>query len=365
MRVQVFGAQTGAEEVVALEPSVTGGWMGSGPRVREFEAALTERVGAEVVMVNSGTSALHLAVELLDLPPGSDVVVPSFTWVGCAHAVVLAGHRPVFADVDLDTQNLSSEHAERALTAGTAAIMAVHYAGKPADMHALGSLGLPLIEDAAHAVDSQLGGRWCGSLGRVGIFSFDSVKNVATPDGGAVVCLEPGDARRARELRYCGIGGSGFERSNGQSRWWEPGVERVFPRMLPNDVSASIGLAQLERLEAGQDERRRIWQAYDRGLGAVPWLQRPVGPEPGERHSYFTYLIRVTDGRRDELARRLLDHDVYTTLRYAPLHLQPAFAARATLPNCERLAEEGLNLPLHPRLSEADVERVIELVAGF
>ncbi|HEX2232743.1 MAG TPA: DegT/DnrJ/EryC1/StrS family aminotransferase [Thermoleophilaceae bacterium] len=365
MRVQVFGADTGPEEIAALEPSVTGGWMGMGPRVAEFERAFSQRIAAELVMVNSGTSALHLAIELLDLPAGSDVVLPSFTWVGCAHAVALAGHRPVFADVALETQNMGPDHVEAAITDRTAAIMAVHYAGKPAPIDELAGFGVPIVEDAAHAVDSRVGERWCGTLGELGVFSFDSVKNLATPDGGAVICPDPATASRARQLRYCGIGASGFERRDGDGRWWEPTVERVFPRMLPNDVSASIGLAQLQRLAIGQQRRRDIWDHYDSRLAHLPWLETPVGPAAGERHSYFTYLVRVTDGRRDALARELLANGVYTTLRYAPLHRERIFDSGSVLPNTERLAEEALNLPLHPGLSDADVEHVAGLIAGF
>ena len=166
--LNVFGASVGEEELAALEPSVRGAWMGMGPRVKEFENALSERVGRELVMVNSGTAALHVAVEALELPRGSDIVLPAFTWVGCAHAIALAGHRAVFCDVDLETQNAGREEIERALTERTRAVMVVHYAGKPVRMDELEDLGLPVVEDAAHAVDSELGGRPCGALWRLG-----------------------------------------------------------------------------------------------------------------------------------------------------------------------------------------------------
>lgn len=334
-----------------------------GPKVRTFEAALEEHLGAPVVMVDSGTNALHVAITALDLPPASDVVLPALTWVGCANAVVLAGHRPVFADVDPVTANIAAAHVEQALTDRTAAVMVVHYAGKPVAVPEIASLGIPVVEDAAHAIDSSLDGRACGTMGDVGIYSFDAVKNLATPDGGAVTSADVERLERARRLRYCGIGKSGFTRSDTAGRWWETPPGEAFPRALPNDVSASIGLAQLERLAANQARRAEIWRHYQRELADLAWLERPVDPNAGERHSWFTYLVRVLDGRRDRLAHKLLDEGIYTTLRYHPLHLTGTFGPPARpLPGCELLAEQGLNLPLHPALSDADVERVVTAV---
>ena len=140
-------------------------------------------------------------------------------------------------------------------------------------------------------------------------------------------------------------------------------IVEFLPRALPNDVSASIGLAQLERLPANQARRAEIWRHYQRELGDLDWLERPVEPAPGERHSWFTYLVRVLGGRRDRLARRLLDQGIYTTLRYHPLHMAGTFGPPVrALPGCELLAEQGLNLPLHPALSDGDVERVVTAV---
>jgi aminotransferase len=361
--IGVFGARVGQEELDAAAPSVLGAWMGMGPRVGEFEAALEEHLGAPVVMVDSGTNALHVAMTVLGLPPGSDVVLPALTWVGCANAVVLAGHRPVFADVDLATQNIAAAHVEQVRTERTAAVMIVHYAGKPVAVPEIASLGLPVVEDAAHAIDSSLDGTACGTIADVGMYSFDAVKNLATPDGGAITSPDSEWLDHARRLRYCGIGKSGFARAGTGGRWWEMPPGEVFPRTLPNDVSASIGLAQLERLGANQQRRREIWRHYQRELADIAWLERPVDPDGGERHSWFTYFVRVLDGSRDRLAQRLLDDGIYTTLRYHPLHLAGTFGTPdRALPNCELLAEQGLNLPLHPALSDADVERIVTAV---
>jgi dTDP-4-amino-4,6-dideoxygalactose transaminase len=362
--IGVFGSVTGDEELAALEPSIRAGWMGMGPRVREFEAEFSSRLGQPFAMADSGSNALQLAVTALGLPSASEVIIPSFTWIACAHAVVLSGHRPVFVDVELETANIDSSSVERALNSRTGAIMVVHYAGKPVDVQAIADFGLPVVEDAAHAVDSSVRGRRCGTVGDVGVFSFDSVKNLATPDGGGV----SGDEElvgRVRRLRYCGVGSSGFDRSMEGGRWWEHREIEIFPRAIPNDVSASIALAQLRRLSESQARRREIWASYHAAFADLTWLASPPGPAEGERHSYFTYLVRVLDGRRDALAHHLLGLGIYTTLRYQPLHLVYGTRPRLRLANAERLSEEGLNLPLHPRLTEEDVDRVIEGVRSL
>ena len=364
-QVDVFGAATGREEIEALTPSVLGGWMGMGPRVREFEAEFGRRLGLDFAMTDSGSNALHLAVRALDLPPGSDVVLPSFTWVACANAVVLAGHRPVFADVDLGTANVDAKTVGHALTDRTRAVMVVHYAGRAADIGAILELGLPVIEDAAHAVDSTVDGQPCGTFGTLAVFSFDAVKNVATPDGGGIASRDAGVMATVRRLRYCGAEASGFDRSSRGGRWWELDSVEPFPRMIPNDVSASIALGQLQRLPANQAARKRVWETYRRELADVSWLGLPPEPTEGDRHSYFTFLVRVLDGRRDALAHALLAQGIYTSLRYQPLHLVRPFGDGRSLPNSELLAEQGLNLPLHPRLSDDDVARVVEGVRGF
>jgi len=363
--INVFGSNVGQEEIDELSESVRTGWMGMGPKVRQFEREFGDRIGSPFVMVDSGSNALYMAVKLLDLPPGSEIIVPSLTWVACANAVLLAGHKILFCDVEPDTQNIGVREIEKCITRHTKAIMVVHYAGKPARLDEIGAFGLPIIEDAAHAVDSKLGEKHCGTIGRVGIYSFDSVKNLATPEGGGLAASDPELVHRMTYLRYCGIGKSGFDSVAAKARWWEYDIKEVFPKFLPNDVSASIGLAQLRKLDANQRRRRGIWDLYQSELGSVGWLGRPSEPRDDERHSYFTYFCRVPKGRRDALAHALLEQDIYTTFRYHPLHLNPIYRSQQSLPNCELLNEQGINLPLHPALTDDDAGRVIDALKAF
>lgn len=364
--INVFGSLMGPEELEEVRTSLEAQWIGIGPKTAAFEKQFAERLGLPgMVLLDSGSNALHLAVKLLDLPPGSDVIVPSFTWISCAHAVVLCGHRPVFADVDLNTHNITRATVEAARTPNTKAVMVVHYGGLPVRVDEIQALGLPVIEDAAHATDSRLKGVACGGLGDVGIYSFDAVKNLAMGEGGGLTAKDPARIARAKQLRYCGIGKSGFEASANKARWWEYSITDFFPKMLPSDIAASIGLAQLRKLDAMQAKRKEIWETYQREFVSIGWMIRPQDAPADARHSYFTYCVRVPGGKRDAFARHLYDRGIYTTLRYHPLHLNPIYGSKAKLPVCERLNEEALSLPIHPGLKPADVAKILAEVKAF
>lgn len=364
--INVFGSKVGPEELAEIESSLKAQWIGIGPKVAAFEAQFAKRLSLpDFALLDSGSNSLYMAVKLLDLPPGSDVIVPSFTWIACAHAVVLAGHRPVFCDVDYDTHNITGRDVEAAMTKNTKAIMAVHYAGLPVRMEEILSFGLPVVEDAAHAVDSKRAGKPCGSIGDIGIFSFDAVKNLAMGEGGGITCRNPAKVKQARQLRYCGIGKSGFEASASKERWWEYNISDFFPKMLPCDILASVGLAQLRKLDSMQAYRAAIWRRYQEEFSGLDWILRPFDAPEGDTHSYFTYCIRVLGGRRDALAKYLFANGIYSTLRYHPLHMNPIYGSSAELPVCKRLNEEALSIPLHPGLSEADVDKVVRTLKAF
>lgn len=364
--ISVFGSLVGQEEIDEIRTSIDKQWIGLGPKTAAFEKAFAERLGLpDFALLDSGSNSLYMAAKILDLPPGSEVIVPSFTWISCAHAPILAGLKTVFCDVDLATMNVTAETVARAVTKNTRAVMVVHYAGLPVDMDPVLRLGYPVIEDAAHAVDSSHKGHACGSMGEVGIYSFDAVKNLTTGEGGGITARRADAMKRARLLRYCGIGKSGFEASASKERWWEYHIGDIFPKMLPNDIAASIGLAQLRKLDGMQRRRQAIWGTYQAEFKTVSWLETPVDPPPGDRHSYFTYCLRVKGGRRDRLAKSLFDSGIYTTLRYHPLHLNPIYGSDARLPNTEALNETALSIPLHPRLTDAEVEKIVSKVKAF
>lgn len=367
--ISVFGSMVGDEEITLVNECMRSQWMGFGKNVDLFEKKFAAKLGLKnFAMVDSGSNALYLAVRLLDLPLGSEIILPSFTWVSCAQAIMLAGHFPIFCDVDLRTMNARLEDIEGQMSGRTGAIMVVHYAGLAVDLNPIMKLGRPVIEDAAHAVNSTYKGAPCGAIADVGIYSFDAVKNLTTGEGGGITASSDAWIERAKMLRYCGIGKSGFEKAaaeaGGKARWWEYNIQEAFIKMLPTNIAAGIGIAQLEKIDHLQVRRKHIWDTYQRELSCIPEVVLPAEAPAGDRHSYFTYCIRIP--RRDELARYLLTNNIYTTLRYHPLHLNPLYRQmKKRLPNSEELNESALSIPIHPRLTDTELEFIVEKIKEF
>jgi dTDP-4-amino-4,6-dideoxygalactose transaminase len=365
--ISVFGSKLGEEELAEIRTCIENQWIGIGPKTKQFEENFSKRLNLkDFILLDSGSNSLYMAVKLLNLSEGSEVILPAFTWISCATSVVLGGCKPVFCDVDIDTQNVTYESIAPMVTKKTKAIMAVHYAGKPVKIEQIKAFNLPIIEDAAHAVDSKIGDNYCGSFGEVGIYSFDGVKNLAIGEAGGITSSNEELLKMAKKLRYCGIEKSGFEASANKNRWWEYNVVDFFVKMIPDDISASIGLAQLKKLDKLQKYRKKVWNIYQQEFSRLSWLQIPKDAEDNEQHSYFTYFIRLKNNKRDELAKYLYDKGIYTTLRYQPLHMIPIYnSTHLKLKNSEILNEVGLNIPLHPNLTERDVEYIVESIKDF
>jgi aminotransferase len=365
--ISVFGSLVGEEEIEAVAAVMRSQWMGFGKKVDEFEEAYKLKFNiSNFALVDSGSNALYMAVKLLNLPSGSKVIVPSFTWVSCAQAVLLAGCVPVFCDVDIVSMNVTKATIESVLDVDVKAIMVVHYAGLPVEMDEILKIGLPVIEDAAHAVNSLYHGIACGIIGDIGIYSYDAVKNLTVGEGGGIASKDKALIDRAKRLRYCGIGKSGFD-SAGQDeskKWWEYNISEPFIKMLPTNIAAAIGIEQLKKIDSLQAHREVIWNFYCENLCDLSNIRLPMNAPEYSRHSYFTYCIRAP--RRDELAKYLLSQGIYTTLRYHPLHLNPLYNQLShRLPNSEQLNVDALSLPLHPRLSLEEANRVVASIRNF
>lgn len=366
--ISVFGSLVDEDEIKNVTSVLESQWLGLGSKVNEFEEEFSKKYGVDhFTMVDSGSNALFMACKLLKLEPGSEVILPSYTWVSCAQAVVLAGLKPVFCDVDLRTMNVTAENISEKVTSQTGAVMVVHYAGLPVELDPIIELGFPIIEDAAHAVASKYKNQHCGSIGDIGIFSFDAVKNLTCGEGGGILVKDIELHKQARTLRYCGIGKSGFENaglSKENGRWWEYNISENFIKMLPNNITASIGIGQLSKIDTLQEKRRKLWEHYSIKLSQIDDIQIPVGAPKHMIHSYFTYAISCKE--RDNLAKYLLENKIYTTLRYHPLHLNPIFKSMdVKLKNTELLNNTALSLPLHPRLTHEDVDFVCDKIKEF
>lgn len=332
-------------------------WISSvGHFITDFETAFAELVGTRhAVATNNGTTALHLALAALGIGPGDEVVVPTLTYIATANAVRYCGATPVLAEVEPDTMNLDPADLERRITERTKAVVPVHLYGHPADMVAINEVaarhGLTVVEDAAEAHGSTVGGRVVGSLGHLGVFSFFGNKILTTGEGGAVTTDDDDLAARLRLLRGQGM--------DPQRRYWFPEVG--FNYRMTN-VAAAIGLAQIERFDAMLARRREIAALYTAELSTVPGIGLPVQRPDTERVDWL-YTVTV-DGlgtdQRNALIDLLREDGVETRPVFYPLHLMPPYASEPTpsFPVAERLGREGISLPTHVLLTDEDVRTV-------
>ncbi len=356
----------GEEELAEVREAFAYGYFGHASKVTEFEEKLGAYLGAKnVVATNTGTSALHLALEALGIGPGDEVIVPSLTFVASFQAISAAGARPVPCEIDPSTLLMDRNDVLRKITTKTKAVMPVHYAGNPCAMDELLRLkserNIRIIEDAAHAFGSVYHGKKIGSFGDIACFSFDSIKNITCGEGGAVVCSEDSVASILREKRLLGI-----NRKDGifEGKRWLYEVKTQGFRYHMSNINAAIGLAQLKKAEGFIARRREICRHYDTafrnlsGLRSLPIDYGQVAPH--------IYVVRVAAGARDALMDFLLSKDIETTIHYIPNHLQPFYREQGTtLPVTEEAYGEIVSLPLHCGLSDADVETVVGSVHEF
>lgn len=358
----------GPAESAAAQKVLESQWVGMGPQTERFEAALSRFIGvSHVVATNSCTAALHLALAALEDDGRKEVIVPSLTFAATIQAVVMAGYEPVFAEVESDSLTPDTEHVARLLGPRTRAVVPVHFAGQPCDMAGLEQLtagrNIAVVADGAHAFGSTSRGAVVGAQGTATCFSFSSNKNISCGEGGALVTNSESLAARARQMRFLGINQHTWARRNEQKPWHyavsEPGY-----RYHMSDINAAIGLAQLERLDTFTRRRRQIAATYDEALRGLPWLKAVT--RDLDQIIPNLYVMRVTHGLRDDLHAALRAAGIGCGVHYVPNHQQPAFARFSRpLPVTEQLASEVISLPLHTRLSEAQVGHIIAETRQF
>ncbi|MGS2642371.1 aminotransferase class V-fold PLP-dependent enzyme [Streptosporangium sp. LJ11] len=366
--INVFQPSVGEEELEAVREVFSANWLGYGPRTRAFEAEFAAhlKVAQEgVLFINSCTSGLFMAMELLELGPADDVVLPSVNFVSNANAIASTGARPVFCDVDPRTLNPSAADVERALTPRTKAVVVLHYGGHPGEIADIAGLcrerGVALVEDAACSIASSVDDTMCGTFGDIGVWSLDARKIITTGDGGFLRVRDPELARRAHRLAYHGmVDRSSFTAmENLRRRWWELEIQEIGRRDIGNDVSAAIGRVQLRRLSGFVARRRAIAETYDRLLAGAEGVRLPPPLPAGHAGSYYFYWVQLDAAIRDQVAEDLLDRDIYTTFRYPPLHTTPLYRAQRRLPATDEAAETTLLLPIHQNLTDEDAETVV------
>lgn len=346
----------GDEERAAVDEVLRSGMVAQGPQVAAFEQEFADHMvsGRECVAVNSGTSGLHLGLLAAGIGEGDEVIVPSFTFAATGNSVALTGATPVFADIELDYFCLDPKSAEAAITDKTKAIMPVHLYGHPANMPALKELadkhGLMLFEDAAQAHNASLNGEKVGTFGTFAMFSLYPTKNMTSGEGGMVSC---GDAETARRVRLL--------RNQGMERQYANELVGLNNRMT--DIHASIGRVQLTKVDGWTRKRQDNAKFLNENLEGV--IVPPVAD--GAEHVYHQYTIRVESGDRDAFVTTLKEEyqvgsGVYYPIPNHRLESLAPYAPGLELPVTEEAAKSVISLPVHPSLSEEDLERIVEAV---
>ena len=361
--IKVSRGCLGEEELAEVREAFDYGYFGLAYKVLEFEEELRKYLGAKyVTATNTGTSALHLALDAVGIREGDEVIVPSLTFVASFQAISATGATPVPCDIYPDTLLMDIDDVRRRITARTKAVMPVHYAGNPCNMYALMEIArgynIRIVEDAAHALGSYYRGRKIGSFGDITCFSFDSIKNITCGEGGAIVCQGTELADILRQERLLGIDRKSHTYSWKERGWFYEVKTQGFRYHMSN-INAAIGLAQLKKIDSFISRRKEICRRYDsafKGIPAISCLQ--INYDEVAPH---IYVIRVKDGRRDGLMDYLKSLDIETGINYIPNHLHLFYAnTGVSLPETEKAYQEILTLPLHYGLSDDDVAKVIQ-----
>lgn len=361
----------GDEEIKAVEDVLRSGWITTGPQNHQLEQDFCEKFGSKhAIAICSATAGMHVVLMAMGIGAGDEVITPSQTWVSTMNIITLLGAEPVMIDVDRDTLMVSAEDVKKAITPRTKAIIPVHYAGAPCDLDALRMVaeeaGIPLIEDAAHAIGTRYKNEWIGEKG-TSIFSFHAIKNVTCAEGGLVVTDNDELANRVRCLKFHGLGVDAFDR---QIQGRKPQAEVVEPGYKYNlsDIHAAIAVVQLGRLDEMNAKRAELVALYREKLKDSP-LEMLSVPEYSHLHANHLFMVRVDKNAcgidRDAFMEKLKQKDIGTGLHFRAAHTQKYYRERypaLSLPQSEWNSATLCSLPLFPDMSNEDVIRVVDAI---
>lgn len=364
---------TGEAEVDAVSEVIRSGWLTTGTKVRAFEAAFAEVVGAKhALAVSSCTAAMHLALEAIGIKAGDRVLTTPYTFAATAEVIRYLGAHPVFVDVRPDDLNLDIDRVAEALKRDPiAAIMPVHIAGEPCDLASLREVAgdIPIIEDAAHALPTRANGQMIGSLSTFTCFSFYATKTLSTGEGGMLVTDDDAAADRCRVMSLHGISRDAWKRYTAEGSW---AYEIIAPGFKYNltDIAAALGLVQLDKLDAMWRRRREIAGRYDQAFSKLSVLQLPAR-DARNQHAWHLYMLRVDNARirggRDAFANRLRERNIGISVHFIPLHHHPYYRETygyrpEDFPVATREFSREVSLPIYSKMSDRDVDDVIEAV---
>ena len=372
----VFGSPVIEDpEIAEVVACLKSAWIGTGPRVALFESDFATYKGvAQAVALNSCTAALHLSVLVANVKPGDVVITTPLTFCASVNAILHAGATPVLADIDPTTLNIDPKEIEQRITPRTRAILPVHFAGRSCDMDAIMAIArrhdLKVIEDCAHAIETEYKSRKAGTFGDFGCFSFYSTKNVVTGEGGMVIAKRDDDIARLKVLGLHGMSKDAWKRFGDEGFKHYQVVECGFKYNMM-DLQAALGVHQLRRVEGNWHKRGQVWNRYMEAFASLPvGLPSPV--EPATRHAYHLYTLLIDEARtgvtRDEFLDRMTRLGIGVGVHYLSLPEHPYYQQKLgwkpdDYPHAMRIGRQIVSLPLSAKLTEVDVCDVVKSVA--
>ncbi len=370
--INVYQPTLGKEELNRIEKVFESNWLGKGKLVAEFEEKYAEHLHSSkdlVLTTNCCSEGLFSSMHLLDIQPGDEVIMPTISFIGAGNAVCACGAKLVLCDVDPHTLNARAEDIEKCITPKTKAILLLHYGGIPCEMDEIMALAkkhnIKVIEDAAAGVCSTYKGKAIGTIGDMGMWSFDAMKILVCGDGAMLHFNTPELRHKADRWLYFGLETkSGYENSVAQ-KWWEFDISAFGHRAIMNDITAAMALEQLKKLPSFMKRRSEVNDYYNENLKDVAWIELPPALPEYMTTSYYFYFIQVKNGKRDQLAKYLRENGVYTTYRYYPLHRVPGYGVTGEFPNADYAADCTLCLPIHQTLSDEDINTVVDKIKEF
>lgn len=372
----VFGKPyIGEEEINEVVDTLRSGWWGTGPKTELFEKEFRSYIGSKyAISVNSATAGLHLALKVLGIEPGDEVITTPLTFVSTANVIVHCGAKPVFADINRDTWNIDLKDIERKITKKTKAILPVHLHGRPCDMEKIMEIAkkyhLYVVEDAAHAIEAKYHGQKIGNIGNLTVFSFYVTKNVATGEGGMITTNDTKMAESLQIWRLHGLSKDAWKRYSVKRFTLYEAVVPGFKYNL-TDIASSIGIHQLRRVEKNLKVRVKIWQKYLAGFKNEALLTLPAPIEKNTRHAMHLFAILLNLDKlkvsRNEFVDKLIKENIGSGVHFSPVHLQPFYRKtfgykKGDFPNAEYVGERILSLPIGANLTDADITDVINAV---
>lgn len=374
----IFGAPAiGEEEIAEVVACLRSGWIGTGPRVAQFERDFASYQGlqaTQVAAVNSCTAALHVSMVAAGLDPGAEVITTPLTFCASVNAIIHAGLTPVLADVDPISQCIDPDAIEAAITPRTQAILPVHFAGRPCDMDRIMAIAdkhkLLVIEDCAHAIETEYKGRKAGTFGHFGCFSFYATKNVVTGEGGMILARDEAHIARAKVLALHGMSKDAWHRFGDKGYKHYQVVECGFKYNMM-DLQAALGIHQLARVEASWLRRREIWNQYQSDLAGLP-IGLPAAPDPDMRHAHHLYTVMIDEDEcgisRDKFLEDMNSRGIGTGVHYLSVPEHPYYQERfgwtpEQWPHAMQIGRQTVSLPISAKLADADTERVVLMTA--